>query len=245
MKKYLVDMLECPHCHHRLKWKIETETEDQIEQAEAHCSTCGASYPIKEGIGIFLTPDLQRKDLWGEVESQLSLYLKSHPDHERKLMAGPAENLSPTDQQFRAMVLDERGEFEEARRVEARDVVGVGMIIPLVIPDVVDHDGNLVTIPVARDSEGVVGTIVVVGRSEERRVRGIDVGLELLQDILRLGIGDLWGRPGVSFRFGHADFLGWRNGIAEIQGHPDFGNATHCPELVPLPVIEAAVVIKG
>jgi len=118
MKKYLVEMLECPICHHQLNWQIEIEKEDQIEQAEAYCSSCDAMYPVIDGIGIFLTPDLPRKDLWGEVDSQLSLYLESHPEHEKKLMEGSAEDLSPTDQQFRALVLDERGNYEEGKKVE-------------------------------------------------------------------------------------------------------------------------------
>ena len=119
MKSDLVEMLECPVCHHQLDWQVETEIGDQIEQAEAHCSGCGATYPVIDGIGVFLTPDLPRKDLWAQVESQLSLHLKSHPEQEKELMEGPAQDLSPTDQQFRAMLLDERGEYGEARRVEA------------------------------------------------------------------------------------------------------------------------------
>ncbi|MEN6483024.1 MAG: Trm112 family protein, partial [Anaerolineaceae bacterium] len=84
MRKYLVEMLECPLCHSRLDWQIETEFEDEIELAEASCTNCDATYPIMDGIGIFLPPDLPRKDLWSEVESQLSLYLKSHPEQEKK-----------------------------------------------------------------------------------------------------------------------------------------------------------------
>ena len=118
MKKFLVEMLECPICHHQLEWQIETEIEDRIEQAEAHCSSCKAMYPVIDGIGIFLTPDLPRNDLWDEVDSQLALYLKSHPEHEKKLMDVPAENLSPTDQQFRALVLDERGDYGDEKKVE-------------------------------------------------------------------------------------------------------------------------------
>lgn len=118
MKKYLVEMLECPICHHKLDWKIATETKDQIEQGEAFCSSCNAMYPVIDGIGIFLTPDLPRNDLWDEVDSQIIEYLQSHPEHEKKLMDVPAEHLSPTDQQFRALVLDERGQFGAAKKVE-------------------------------------------------------------------------------------------------------------------------------
>ncbi len=52
MKKYLVEMLECPICHKELDWQIESESEDQIEQAEAHCSGCDAMYPIIDGKGL-------------------------------------------------------------------------------------------------------------------------------------------------------------------------------------------------
>jgi len=118
MKKYLLEMLECPICHHELDWQIENEKEAEIEQAEASCTNCDATYPVIEGIGIFLTPELPRKDLWSEAESKLSLYLKSHPEHEKKLMEVPVEALSPTDQQFRASVLDEREEYREGKKVE-------------------------------------------------------------------------------------------------------------------------------
>ena len=118
MKKYLIEMLECPICHYQLDWQIETENGEEIEQAEARCSGCDVMYPVKDGIGIFLTPDLPRNDLWAEVDSQLSAHLKDHPEDEKKLMEGPAEDLSPTDQQLRASVLDERGEYGEGKRVE-------------------------------------------------------------------------------------------------------------------------------
>jgi ubiquinone/menaquinone biosynthesis C-methylase UbiE/uncharacterized protein YbaR (Trm112 family) len=118
MKKYIVDMLECPVCHHQLDWKIVSQDQDRIEQAEANCSGCEAVYPVRDGIGIFLTPDLSRNDTWEQVDSQVVLYLRDHPDIEKQLMEGPAEKLSPTDQQFRAMVLDERGQFAEGRKTE-------------------------------------------------------------------------------------------------------------------------------
>ena len=118
MKKYVAEMLECPVCHHQLDWQIASESQDRIEQAEAHCSSCEAMYPVKDGIGIFLTPDLPRNDMWDQVDSQVVLYLRDHPDIEKQLMDGPVEKLSPTDQQFRAMVLDERGEFAEGKKAE-------------------------------------------------------------------------------------------------------------------------------
>jgi uncharacterized protein YbaR (Trm112 family) len=118
MKKFVLEMLECPVCHHQLDWKIASEDQDHIEQAEAHCSGCEAVYPVRDGIGIFLPPDLSRNDTWEQVDSQVVLYLRDHPDIEKQLMDGPVEKLAPTDQQFRAMVLDERGQFAEGRKTE-------------------------------------------------------------------------------------------------------------------------------
>jgi uncharacterized protein YbaR (Trm112 family) len=118
MDAVLLDMLECPVCHHALHWQIDEQFNDHIEQGEARCESCPAKYPVREGIGIFLTPDLPRNDLWEQVESHLTAYLRDHPDLERQLMAPPIEDLSPTDQHFRALVLEERGAFAEARRAE-------------------------------------------------------------------------------------------------------------------------------
>jgi len=109
-------MLECPVCHHQLNWEISSESDDRIEKADAHCSNCMAVYPVMDGIGIFLTPDLPRNDMWEQVDSQVVLFLKDHPDIEKKLMSRPVEELSPTDQQFRAMVLDERGKFSDGKK---------------------------------------------------------------------------------------------------------------------------------
>jgi len=51
------------------------------------------------------------------VESELSRYLRTHPEIERRLMDVTLETLSPADRFFRAMVLEERGRFAEARAV--------------------------------------------------------------------------------------------------------------------------------
>lgn len=118
MHSFLIEMLECPVCHHPLDWQIAQQRGGQIEEAEARCLGCSATYPIREGIGIFLTPDLPRNDLWEQVDSQLVGYLKEHPQLERRLMDVPLEDLSPTDLHFRALVLEERGSFSEARKAE-------------------------------------------------------------------------------------------------------------------------------
>jgi len=120
MKSYVIELLECPDCHAQLDWHIEAETDNQIEKAQARCSDCAAVYHVRDGIGIFLTPDLPRNDMWAQVDSQLAAHLREHPDLEKQLMEYPVENLSPTDQHFRALILDERGSFGEAWEIEVQ-----------------------------------------------------------------------------------------------------------------------------
>ena len=115
MHPYLIEMLACPACHDQLQWHITERGDRHIETAEARCKGCDAVYPVREGIGIFLTADLPREDLWEQVDSRLAQYLSAHPDVERQLMDVPLETLAPADQFFRAMILEERGEYGQAK----------------------------------------------------------------------------------------------------------------------------------
>lgn len=115
MHTYIIEMLECPSCHSRLEWDISEQQGDRIETAKAHCRSCTATYPVREGIGAFLTPELTRDDLWEQTDSSLAQYLRQHPETERQLMDVPLEALGPADQFFRALILDERGDFAQAK----------------------------------------------------------------------------------------------------------------------------------
>src|SRR5215211_5062840 len=115
MQKYLMDMLTCPFCHGELNWRITQQTNERVENAEARCKSCSRAYPIWEGIGIFLIDEIQRNDLWEQVDSGLMKYLRSNPESYRQLMNAPLETLSPADQFFRGMMLEELGNFAEAR----------------------------------------------------------------------------------------------------------------------------------
>jgi uncharacterized protein YbaR (Trm112 family) len=67
MHKYMLPMLECPACHGKLEWTVTESDGEHVEKTEAICTSCAAVYPVHEGIGIFLTPDLQRQDLREEA----------------------------------------------------------------------------------------------------------------------------------------------------------------------------------
>lgn len=118
MHRYLIDMLVCPVCYEELAWRIDEAAGERIETAEAECVGCEAVYPVREEIGLFLTPDLPRNDLWEEVGSGLVRYLQAHPELERQLVDGPVESLAPADQFLRTLVLEERGDFGEAKIVQ-------------------------------------------------------------------------------------------------------------------------------
>lgn len=125
MKTYLIEMLECPACHEALEWAIDEQVEGRIETARARCKACETVYPVREGIGIFLTPDQSSDDLWEQVESHLSQHLRAHPEIEHSLMEAPLESLAPADQLFRSMVLDERQ--QHARAKEAAELAETGV----------------------------------------------------------------------------------------------------------------------
>ena len=128
MHTYLIELLECPACRGELDWTVTEHNSDCIEAAEARCRACAATYPIRDGIGIFLLPDLPRNDLWEQVDSELFQYLREHPDIERQLMESPMDTLAPADQFFRALVLEERGNYAEAKTVE--DLANASLYTP-------------------------------------------------------------------------------------------------------------------
>jgi uncharacterized protein YbaR (Trm112 family) len=118
MQNYFIAMLECPWCHGNLDWKINEINGDRIEEAVIICKSCSTDYLVHEGIGVFLTPDLNRNDLWKKTESGLINLLKSNSGLEEKLMGCHLDTLNPTDQFFRALILEEQGNYFEAKKVE-------------------------------------------------------------------------------------------------------------------------------
>lgn len=95
-----------------------TEFLQKSEERTGDGTRAFTTYPVREGIGIFLTPDLPRNDYWEASQSGLLGFLKDHPEIERGLMGSPVESLNPTDQFYRSQVLDLTGRYAEARTLE-------------------------------------------------------------------------------------------------------------------------------
>lgn len=118
MQQYLTDMLCCPVCRAALQWAVTEQNKDRLETAEARCTGCDTTYPVREGIGLFLTPDLPRNDLWEQVDRGLIRYLQANPELEKQLLDSPIETLNPADQLFRAFALEEKELFAAAREAQ-------------------------------------------------------------------------------------------------------------------------------
>lgn len=128
MESYVIDLLACPICHGDLAWKITARQGERIESANATCENCQITYPVREGIGLFVRPDSTVEDAWEQAESGIVRYLKNHPDVMTRLLDVPLESLNPADQFFRAMLHEDAGHFATAKLVE--QVAMRGMYTP-------------------------------------------------------------------------------------------------------------------
>ena len=125
MHKFLIDWLICPTCRSELAWDFQRQIEEDIQEAEAACQECGEKFSIQEGIGIFLASHWLRADLWQQADSELKRYLDGHLQIKQELLQTPLENLSPADQFFRHMILEEEGFYEPSQEAEKAALQGM------------------------------------------------------------------------------------------------------------------------
>jgi len=125
MNEFLLDWLVCPTCRCNLDWEIGERNGNEILAAVARCPQCDQQYPVREGIGVFLTSQLERNDLWKQADSELKRYLDMHPQIRRGLLETDLANLNPADQFYRHMILEEEGLYEEAQEAESTALRGM------------------------------------------------------------------------------------------------------------------------
>jgi len=125
MLQSLIPLLECPLCHGELTWTLTECQGDHVEAAEAVCRDCASRYPVLDGIAAFLTLNLRRHDLWEVTETQLTRYLRENPQVEHQLMDSEISELAPADQFFRALVLEEQGNYGQARDLATMAIRGL------------------------------------------------------------------------------------------------------------------------
>ncbi len=61
MRRSLLDILACPVCKGDLSLEVEEEDEEEVLKGKLICKSCGAEYPIEDGIPNMLPPELREK----------------------------------------------------------------------------------------------------------------------------------------------------------------------------------------
>jgi uncharacterized protein YbaR (Trm112 family) len=125
MHEFLLEMLQCCVCGGELRWRVEQCHGSEIRTAEASCVACHAAYPVREGIGAFLAPDLQRDDLWSKAESGLVTASRRDPAIRHALLESDLADLNPADQMLRALLLEAEFDYESAAVAESQALVGM------------------------------------------------------------------------------------------------------------------------
>lgn len=113
MLDFLLEILQCPSCAGVLSWGIDERSANRIHQGKATCTLCGAVYPVRDDIAIFLTSDLPIEDYWQQADDRLTTMFSQHLGLLDQLQA----STNPADQFFWGMVLQEQGRFKEAEVV--------------------------------------------------------------------------------------------------------------------------------
>ena len=241
MHESLVEILQCPACRGDLCWAVMERDGGVLLEADASCRDCGATYQVREGIGAFLTPDLQGTDLWEERHGQLTEYLIAHPDVRSKLIDGPLEELEPVDRLLRAEYLEDLGDVEGAEEAgrgareqlytpELSDLwneclehmveISLGQPGPLV--DVASGRGTLVELLAEQDSPLIVATdfSVRVLRRARRRLQQkgrADRVSHLVVDVRKMPFCDQ-GAPTLLSHMGLANIIeGATDALSELR----------------------------
>jgi uncharacterized protein YbaR (Trm112 family) len=122
--EFLLDWLRCCACGGELRWRVE-ERGLEIESADARCVACGAAYQVRDGIGAFLAPELQREDLWAQTDSHLVVLAREQPELRTRLVESALAELNPADRMLRALLLESEGDYAGAAEAESQAILGM------------------------------------------------------------------------------------------------------------------------
>lgn len=124
MQRSVSRLLVCPACHGTLRWKISRRTGSELKEGVATCRACGAAYPLHRGIAAFFTDRHRPEDLWERSNSQIEALARTEPEKVRLLLESPMGTMNPTDLFFRGLILDGRGQYQEAKVARDRALAG-------------------------------------------------------------------------------------------------------------------------
>lgn len=115
MNKEIRNLLECPVCHGKLNWNVREETDMRIVDADIKCEICSATYEIKDEIGMFLTPDLVRNDLWKQVDGVVVNFFNENKNLLSKLEAIDAQDMNGADLWYLATYFEMKQDYKKAK----------------------------------------------------------------------------------------------------------------------------------
>ncbi|MCK8058658.1 MULTISPECIES: methyltransferase domain-containing protein [unclassified Fusibacter] len=115
MFKEIKELLECPACHGELTWMIQEHTEERIVNAQIKCTECHADYEVKDEIGMFLTPDLVRNDLWEKVDGVIVNFFNENPDIFKELENADPHTMNGTDLWYLASYYESKENFDKSQ----------------------------------------------------------------------------------------------------------------------------------
>lgn len=94
MNKRLIEILQCPECHSKLKFVIEDENEIEIKTGVAICENCNKEYDIEDGIALFIERE-DRKS--ASISDRLMTFLDDNPKITETLMDTEESKLNASD----------------------------------------------------------------------------------------------------------------------------------------------------
>jgi len=122
MHKALIPLLICPICHGKLKSRITRKDETHLIEGEFACKDCKRKYPIFDGIGVFLSGEETKEDLWKEQEDFATRFRKENPILFFLLTKTFLGNIKPEHHFIKGLLLEDEKTLEQAtRRIYTKD----------------------------------------------------------------------------------------------------------------------------
>lgn len=122
MHKTLVPLLICPICHGEVTGQIDEDNDIHILEGRFICQNCQRTYPVADGIAVFLDIKEKRNDLWKQQETFAAAFRREHPIRYFVLVRTPLGNIKPDHQFLKGLMLEDEKTLEKAtRRIYTKD----------------------------------------------------------------------------------------------------------------------------
>jgi ubiquinone/menaquinone biosynthesis C-methylase UbiE/uncharacterized protein YbaR (Trm112 family) len=122
LHKSLVPLLICPACHGELKSRVDKEDANHVIEGGFICENCKRTYPVVDGIGVFLDGEGARDDFWKEQETFATRFRREHPIQYFLLTKTFFGNIKPEHHFLKGLLLENEKTLEKAtKRIYTKD----------------------------------------------------------------------------------------------------------------------------